>query len=142
MGKTLLYRLFGVGGLPREVEEQIEREGVVLRDEGIRGSVTFRRYRAPGRYHGWKRSGFSGSLVLTRRHFLAFKYSRPIIGVAWDDERFAALDVRLENDETMCVSFEASVFQENASGDVEVRLSTPLARDASRQIARLRRIRS
>ena len=111
MGKTLLYRLFGVGGLPREVEEQIEREGVVLRDDGIRGSVTFRRYRAPGRYHGWKRSGFTGSLVLTRQHFLAFKYSQPIIGVAWDDDKLAALDVRLESEETLCVSFEASVFQ-------------------------------
>ncbi len=136
MGKTLLYRLFGLGGIPREVEEQIQSEGVVLRDEGIRGSVTFRRFRAPGRYHGWRRTWFSGSIVLTRRHFLAFQYSRPIIGVPWDAEKLEQLDVRLENETTLCVAFEASVFQEDASGEVEVRLSTPLAPEALRHIER------
>lgn len=142
MGKTLLYRIFGVGRLPRNVEDQIQREGVVLRDEGIRGSVTFRRFRAPGRYHGWKRSWFSGSIALTRQHFLAFKYSRPIIGVPWDHDKLEELTVRLEGENTLCVAFEASVFQEDASGEVEVRLSTPLAREALGQIERLRRVPS
>ncbi len=140
MSKTLLYRLFGLGGIPRDLEDRIQSEGVVLRDEGIRGSVTYRRFRAPGRYHGWKRSGFSGAIVLTRQHFLAFKYSRPIIGVPWDHEKLDELDVRLENDDTLCVAFEASAFQEDASGEIEVRLSTPRAREALRQIEQLRRI--
>ena len=139
MGKTLLHRFFGLGSVPRDAEEQIRREGVELRDEGIRGSVTFRRFRAPGRYHGWKRSWFSGSIVLTRRRFLAFKYSRPIINVPWNHDKLEDLDVRLEGENTLCVAFEASVFREDASGEVEVRLSTPWAREALTQIERLRR---
>ncbi len=139
MSKTLLYRLFGLGGMPRAAEDQIDQEGVVLKDEGIGGSVTFKKFRAPGRYHGWKRSWFSGSVVLTRRHFLAFKYSRPIIGVPWDSERFDELEVRLENDDTLCVTFDASAFEQDASGEVAVRLSTSLAPALLQQIERLRR---
>ncbi len=134
MAKTLLHRLFGLGGIPKDAEAQIRREGVVLQDEGIGGSVTFRRFRAPGRYHGWKRSWFSGSIVLTRRHFLAFQYSKPIIGIAWGEEKLQQLDVRVEGEDTLCVGFEASAFQEDASGEIEVRFSTPLARELLRQI--------
>ena len=134
MGKTLLYRLFGLGGIPKDALDQIRREGVVLRDEGIGGSMTFRRFRAPGRYHGWKRSWFSGSVVLTRQHFLAFTYSKPVIGIAWNEDKLRQLDVRVEGENTLCVGFEASVFHEDASGQVEVRFSTPLARELLLQI--------
>lgn len=57
MSKTLLYRLFGLGGIPQDAVDQIEKEGVVLQDEGIRGSVTFKRFRAPGKYYGWSGTG-------------------------------------------------------------------------------------
>ena len=134
MSKTLLYRLFGLGGIPQGAVDQIEKEGVVLQDEGIGGSVTFKRFRAPGKHYGWRRNWFSGSVVLTRKHFLAFKYSQPIIGVSWCDEKFKELNVWLEDENTLCVGFEASTFQEDASGEVEVRLSTPLARELLKQI--------
>ncbi len=136
MSKTLLYRLFGLGKIPRNGIDQIQMEGIVLQDEGIGGSVTFKRFRAPGRYHGWRRNWFSGSVVLTREHFLAFRYSRPVIGVSWGDEKMSKLDVRLESKNTLFVGFEASTFQEEASGDIEVRLSTPLAQEILKQIER------
>ncbi len=40
MSKTLLHRLFRVGGIPRDARDRIRREGIVLQDEGIGGSVT------------------------------------------------------------------------------------------------------
>ena len=101
MSKTLLYRLFGLGRIPQEAKHQIQKEGVILLDEGIGGSVTFKRFRAPGKYDGWRRIWFSGSVVLTRDHFLAFKYSQPIIGVAWIDKKLKELDVRLEKEYTL-----------------------------------------
>ncbi len=137
MSKTLLHRLFGVGAIPRDARDRIQRQGVVLQDEGIRGSVTFRRYRAPGKYFGWRRTWFSGSLVLTRRHFLAFQYSRPIIGVPWDDDKLRELDVRLDGEETLSVAFDAATFDQNASGEIEVKFSTPLAREFLQQIEQL-----
>ncbi len=134
MSKTLLYRLFGLGKIPRDAIDQIEKEGIVLQDEGLSGSVTFQRFRAPGKYYGWRRNWFSGSVVLTQEHFLAFQYSRPIIGVSWSDEKIKKLEVRLENENTLFVGFEASTFQAEASGDIEIRMSTPLAEDLSKHI--------
>ena len=63
-------------------------------------------------------------------------HSQPIIGVSWDDEKLKELDVRLEDENTLYVRFEASTFQEDASREIEVRLSTPLARDLLKQIER------
>ena len=139
MSKTLLYRLFKLGAIPKDAKEQIQREGVVLHDEGIGGSVTLKQFRAPGRYHGWRRSWFCGSIVLTRQHFLAFAYSKPIIGLPLNTRQFKELRVSLENEDTLCVQFDASTFQENASGEVAVRLSTPLAQDFLHRIELLQR---
>jgi len=139
MSKTLLYRLFGLGGIPQNAVDQIQKEGLVLQDEGIGGSLTFKRFRAPGKYYAWRRSWFSGSVVLTQEHFLAFRYSQPIIGVSWCDKKFKELSVRLEDENTLCVGFEASTFQEDASGEVEVRLSTTLAPELLRQIEKSER---
>ena len=129
MGKTLLYRLFNVGGVPRHAAKQIHSEGLLLQDEGIGGSVTYRKYRASGKYYGWRRSWFSGSIVLTRDHFLAFKYSEPIIGVSWNDEKFKELHCSIEARDRICVGFEASKFYDDRSGKIEVRFSTLMAED-------------
>lgn len=65
--------------------------------------------------------------MLTKEHFLAFRYSNPIIGVSWDDDRIKSLNCFLENENTLCVEFDASTFCEDWSGNIEVRFSTLLA---------------
>ncbi len=142
MKKTILYRLFKAGSIPKDARSQILIEGIVLSDEGISGSLTYRNFRAPGRYSGWRRTWFSGSLVLTRQHLLAFGFSKPVIGVAWDDEKINALDCTLLNRRTLSFRFDASTFNSDWSGDLEVRFSTPLARSFLYNIKRLRRAHS
>ena len=127
MSKTLLYRFFGIGRIPRDALDQIEREGVVLQEEGIGGSITFLKFRAPGRYNGWKRKWFSGSIVLTREHFLAFSFSKPLIGVAWNHEKLGALNCSVPSENKLLVEFDASTFNDDWSGQIEVRFSTSLA---------------
>ena len=126
MGKTLLYRLFGAGKIPQNALPQIRKEGIVLQDEGIGGSVTFRKFRAPGKRYSFRRNWFSGSIILTRKHFLAFQFSKPVIGVSWKDA--GRLTCSLEDADTLWVHFDASEFNDDWSGDIEVRFSTPLAR--------------
>jgi len=136
MNKTLLYRLFKAGAIPKDVLSRIQKEGVELRDEGIAGSVTFRKFRAPGKYYGWRRNWFSGSIVLTRKHFLAFRYSKPIIGVAWDDQRIKQLNCYVKNKQTLCIEFDASTINEDWSGDMEIKFSTRHARSFLERIRR------
>ena len=128
MGKTLLHRLFGLGKVPRRVLPNLEQEGIVLLDEGISGSVTFRNFRAPGRRHSWKRSWFTGSLVITGNRFAAFAFSKAIVNVPLDDDRMSELRVSIDGEATLCVQFDPSAFHEDWSGTLECRFSTPLAR--------------
>jgi hypothetical protein len=127
VAKTLLHRLFGTGKVPRDVVSRLNREGVLLIDEGIGGSVTFRNYRGPGRYHGWRRTWFTGSLVVSRRRLLAFAFSRPLIGVAWDDENISGLECSQDSPGRICFRFEAADFQPDCSGKVELRFATEKA---------------
>ena len=139
MAKTLLYRLFKSGRVPTDSMEQIQAEGVVLMEEGIGGSITFRNFRAPGRRHGFKKSWFSGSIVLTHQHLLAFAFSRPVIGVAWNYRKISRLKCVARDRKTLSISYDASVFNDDWSGDVEVRYSTPTAQIIARNIRKLSR---
>jgi len=131
----LLYRLFGIGKIPAHAVQQIRREGVLLQDEGIGGCVTFRNFRAPGKRYGWRRTWFSGSVVLTREHFLAFKYSQPIVGVSWNDVKLNKLNCYVDQGDRLCVEFDASTYHQGWSGNITVRFSTPLARAFLQKIA-------
>jgi hypothetical protein len=106
----------------------LEQEGIVLLDEGIGGSVTFRNFRSPGRRSSWRRNWFTGSLVLTGGRFAAFAFSKPIINVPLGDDRLGQLQCSVEGETTLCVEFDAAAFHEDWSGSLECRFSTPQAR--------------
>lgn len=126
--KTLLYRLFGFGKIPNAMRPILESEGIALIEEGIGGSVTLRNFRAPGRWHSYKRSWFTGALVVTGLRFAAFQFSKPLINVPLDDARLGALKGSVEKESILRIDFDASVFQDNATGSVECRFRTPQAR--------------
>ena len=127
MHKTILYRIFKLGRVPKRHLPTIEQEGIVLMDEGIRGSAILRNFRAPGKRYSLKRTWFSGSIVMTRKHFLAFSFYRSIIGVPWTDQRLAALNCSINDGDILCVRFDAAVFHNDWSGSVEYRFKTPKA---------------
>lgn len=127
MKKTLLYRLFGLGKIPEAYRAQFAGEGVVLADEGFKGSVTYRNFRSPQRYANWKRQWYTASIALTRMRLAAFSYSSAIIDVPLADERFRRLQFSLENENTLLVAFEASLFHHDWSGNIEYRFQTPHA---------------
>ncbi len=128
MSKALLYRWFGLGKLPVQVRAVLEKEGIVLFDEGIRGSVTMRNFRSPTRRSSWRRVGFVGSVVLTRRRLALFALSKPVINVPLDHQRFDALEISLPREDKLCIRFEAADFHDDRSGTLECRVRTPQAR--------------
>jgi hypothetical protein len=127
MKKTLLYRLFGIGKIPAAFDSLIQNEGSMLADEGFKGTVTYRNFRAPGRYSNWKRQWFTASIALTNTRLLAFQYSAPIIDVPFTDARFCQLNFSVENDGALLVAFDASLFHDDWSGTIEYRFFTPHA---------------
>jgi len=101
--KSILYTLFKLGRLPREAARQLQSEGVVLLEEGLRASVILRKFRAPGRYHSYKASLFAGSLVITEQRFAAFALSRPLVNVPLHDDRLSALDLEVPRVGLLCI---------------------------------------
>lgn len=128
MAKSLLHRLFGIGSVPGSQLPALREEGLVLVEEGIRGSVTYLNYRAPGRYSWRRRSWFVGSLVVTQQRFAAFAFSRPIVNVPLKAEYLAKIRCELESDSRLLITFDAGAFNAAASGTVECRFVTPKAR--------------
>jgi hypothetical protein len=74
----------------------LETEGIVYQEEGIPASIGFRDFRALGRLSSYRRSWFSGSMVLTKLHFLVFAGAKTMIGIAWDDEKLGALSCTMD----------------------------------------------
>jgi hypothetical protein len=127
MKKTLLYRLFGIGKIPAPYRAALTGEGILLSDEGIKGSVTYRNFRSPQRYANWKRQWYTASITLTQARLVAFQYSSPIIDVPFTDDRFRRLEFSLEDETTLLVAFDASLFHHDWSGTIEYRFKTPHA---------------
>jgi hypothetical protein len=127
MTKTLSYRLFGIGKIPEPFAAALKREGLLLMDEGIRGSATYRDFRAPGKYSKWKRQWYSAAIALTQIRLVAFRYSEPIIDVPFTDERIHSLQFSLAESDALQVVFDASLFHDDWSGTIEYQFRTPQA---------------
>jgi hypothetical protein len=127
MPKTLLYRLFGAGRMPQQWRSTIESEGVVLFDEGIGGSITYRDFSAPGRRSSWRKVAFSGSIALTKTRLLALQYANPAINVPLDDPRLKQMQFSVEGEDKLLVAFNANLFHNDWSGTIEYRFRTEQA---------------
>jgi hypothetical protein len=128
VAKSVLYRLFGVGKIPEALLTRLEGEGVLLLDEGVRGSVTYRDFRSPGRYSSWRRQWYTSSIALTKVRLVALRRSAPIIDVPLTDERIRRLRLLPEGGDTLLVAFDAALFRDDWSGTIEYRFRTPQAR--------------
>ena len=126
ISKSLLYRLFKLGRIPAAQRAVLEREGIILAEEGLSGVVIFKNFRAPGRRYSYRRAGFSGSLVITRLRFSGFSFSRPIVNLPLQREHLDKIQVSAE-DGRLVVAFDPAPFHEGWSGWITVKFSTPNA---------------
>ena len=127
MGKPLFARIFGLGKVPKKYRSQLETEGVVLIEESIAGSVTFKKFRAPGRYYGYKKKLFFGALIITNKTFGAFELFTPLVMVPLEREYISKLDCRLIKNNTLEIEYDASQFNKDWSGTVICRYHTKSA---------------
>ncbi|MEK6337045.1 MAG: hypothetical protein AABM67_19150 [Acidobacteriota bacterium] len=128
MTKTISYRLLGLGKIHEPLASQLKAEGILLLDEGIRGSATYINFRAPGKASNWLRRWFTASIALTRVRLWAQMYAQNIIDVPVTDERLKSMQFSIEGDGTLLVAFDASLFHSDWSGRIEYRFQSAQAR--------------
>jgi hypothetical protein len=116
---------------------QLEPEGIVLFEEDVKGSMTFRNFRSPGRYASWRKVAITSLLILTQKNIIALKGSSPIINVSLTDARLRQMKFSLEGGKTVLVAFDANLFQPDWSGEIEYRFHTPRAQEFLQKLSGL-----
>ncbi|MEE4637436.1 MAG: hypothetical protein V2J42_01680 [Wenzhouxiangella sp.] len=127
MKKTTLYRLFGVGSVPKKLLPVLETEGVVVLDEGIGGWFITKHVDGPGKRYRNRSEGFSGCISVTKARVICYTYGKRQINISVEDPKMAKLYVDVPNDQTLYLSFESSDFRDGWRGVIEFRFNTDKA---------------
>lgn len=127
MKKTILYRLFGLGSVPRKLRPVLEQEEIVVLDEGMRGRLVMRHVDGPRKRYRHRSEGFSGCLVVTKARVVCYTYSKRQINISADDPRMANLYVDTPAEQELWLSFESSRFREGWQGVIQFRFNTAKA---------------
>ena len=118
MGKSILYRLFGLRKVPIETRTRLMNEGIIFDEEGTSCALSYRKFRGPRNYsgRGWE-SGAVGTLVITQRTFyVQFPYmilcDRPI------EEAVKHLELELKDPAKLAMIFGVEKLFEKATGEL------------------------
>jgi hypothetical protein len=124
----LLRRLLaGSGQFPAELRTALEAEGIMALDEGLRGSITYRKYRAPGRYSSFRKEATSGAVAVTGQRLVVWAGHGKHIDVPLVHPSRALIEVGLDAPDRIHFRYDAATFSQSRSGTVEIRLRTERA---------------
>ena len=127
MKKAMLYRLFGLGSVPKKLRPVLEQEGIVVFDEGISGRFVARNVNGPGKRYRQRIEAFWGCLVITQVRVVCYTYGKRQINVSVKDPKIANFYVDVPKEHELCLSFESSAFREGWQGVIEFRFFTEKA---------------
>jgi hypothetical protein len=116
------------GRLPDDLRSQLAAEGILVIEEGVPATISYRHYRAPGRRGNW-RGNYLLALAMTERRLLVYGGTpdrRPpsaFVNVSWEQARAGGLRA-LPGDGSLQLRFEFSALYPDRAGQAEVRLRT------------------
>jgi hypothetical protein len=118
--------LLGAGRLPEDLHASLVTGGdVVFVEEGLIGSITRRRFRAPGRYSSWQRQAVSGAIAVTGgRRVVVWAGRYKHIDVPVTHPLWATIEFTVDPPDRVCFAYDPGATDPRVSGRVEVRLKT------------------
>jgi hypothetical protein len=122
-----LRLLLGSGRLPEQLRAELAAGDIVLLEEGLTGSVTYRGYRAPGERSSWRKEAAAGAIALTGDRLVVWAGRFRHIDVPLAHPVRATIEVRADRPDRVCFAYDAGATNPDRSGRVEVRLRTPRA---------------
>ena len=130
-GVTFLAKLFmGDGKLDPKVRAELESEGLVRVEEGLRGSVRYRRFRAPGRRHYGKVTGERIALAISEERFVVYCRSgrAELIDSSFTNPRWSIVDVTLQGTDSVSIRIDYDRADlADVSGEITIVVRTPNA---------------
>ena len=132
--------LLGTGALSEELKTALAAEGLVVLEEGLSGSVRYRRFRAPGkRFHGKVTAERLGLGISERRVVVYCRSGRVrLIDTEFGDPRMAMLEALLEaNDKVdLRIDYDHPSAPPEIAGQVTVRARTARAPEIVAELER------
>lgn len=118
--------LLGSATMPANLRSSLEAEGITFLVEGLTGSITYRNYRAPGRYSSRAKQGTAGAIGISGQRLVVWVSRGGYIDIPL---AMAGSAVQVSSDKPDRVSFkyDAGRFRPETSGQVEIKLKTPQA---------------
>ena len=128
--RFLAKLLLGDGTLKPELRAALESEGLVLIEEGLRGSVRYKRFRAPGRRHHGKVTPERIGLAVSEERFVVYCRSGRVelIDTPFSNPRLSMFDISLRDHDTVAIRIDYDRGDvPNVSGEVTILARTPKA---------------
>ena len=139
MGLFDRFRL-GNGALKPELRVELEAEGLVLAEEGLWGTIRYHRFKAPGKRFYGKVTGERLAIGLSEVRFVVFCRSGSVelMDSPYSSPRLDALDVRVEDGDTLALEVDYDRMDEaekaGVSGMITVRAKTDRAAEIANQL--------
>ncbi|HJR44579.1 MAG TPA: hypothetical protein VJ927_03155 [Actinomycetota bacterium] len=122
--------LLGSGTFKPEVRAALESDGIVTIEEGLPGSVRYRRFKAPGKRFYGKVTLERLALGISEQRLSVYCRSGRVklIDSPFSEPRLSAVEVSLFDDETISLRIDYDrVDVPEVSGEIEIRAKTPNA---------------
>jgi hypothetical protein len=107
MFKSIRAWFANIGKLPAGLMAEFQSEGIILINEKLRGTITYRDFHAPGKYSAYRKVGFISTITVTKTRLYATAFSKPAINVPFTDERLRSMHFSVEAGSKLLVVFDA-----------------------------------
>jgi hypothetical protein len=116
------------GLLPEQVRSDLASHDVLFLEEGLRGSITRRNYRAPGHHIWLERVSIRAALAITAdRLVIALSPAYKELDVPRTGPWQRVITATAERPDVVCISWQIGAFYADQSGTEDVRIRTPRA---------------
>jgi len=129
MGKSLLFRVLGIGAIPKKLQPVFDAEQIVVADQGMQGRLLYKNVKGPGKRFINRIEGFCGCLVVTKQRIVCFTYRKRQINIAVDDPKISEIFVAMPKENFLSISFESSTFRDGWKGIMEFQFNTNKAQE-------------
>jgi hypothetical protein len=116
--------LLGSGRLPDRFRTPLEADGMVLLDEDLRGSITYRHYRAPHERSNWSKEATAGAIAISTGRLVVWVARGDYIDLPRDHPWRGEIEASVDKPGRVCLAYDAERFRDDRSGRVEIRLRT------------------
>jgi hypothetical protein len=117
----------GAGRLPERLRAELAADVLLILDENLRGSITYRGYRTPTEYADFERVAAAGAVAVSVGRLVVWAANAKRVDVPFGHRLRAAVTLSAEEPGLLLVTVDAHAAHPDRSGLIELRLHTPNA---------------